>query len=66
MVLYCLDLFYKTLLYPTYPSLTQTNSPIRPGQNITPQLVPQTKYHSPIRSGFHTSELYQKARVVIQ
>uniref|UniRef100_A0A914MI09 Candidate secreted effector n=1 Tax=Meloidogyne incognita TaxID=6306 RepID=A0A914MI09_MELIC len=42
MVLYCLHLFYKTLLYPSISeSDPNCHSPIRPRQN--------TKCHSPIR-----------------
>nr|CAD2155368.1 unnamed protein product [Meloidogyne enterolobii] len=59
MVLYCLHLLYKTLLYPTISkSDPNCHSPIRPGQNVTPQFVPdkmslpnssRTKCHSPVR-----------------
>ena len=71
VVLYCLHLFYKTLLYPSISeSDPNCHSPIRPrqnvtpqvcpGQNVTPQFVPQTKCHSPIRptlkSGTNSSQ----------
>ena len=41
VVLYCLHLFYKTLLYPSISkSDPNCHSPIRPRQNVTPQFVP--------------------------